>query len=544
MSKKSKRTSSSGDRMSISSVFQNMAIGGGVLPSGSGSSNGKKGSSSKKKNSRGKGGGDDQSQEEAVMEWKNEKDDTFGNGNESAFMDRDIGGSSSDDELDTNENGKKKKGSNKKKKGKEKFSRSKSSSNFSADDYESWISEAADNLTEQKPEIRLQACLNLLQILRGPQATEAGEYILDSYIDTLTVGIIKMLNKQTSSDKNAEGMKLLELISLLALLKGPNEDEFFTSFETVLTKLIECSSLGEVMQSKAMFTLSFLSFICGHVTTRKTWEYIEEVLCEGPDEITDLPYIEACRSWVLLATTMEDEEIMTKSKERVYSGMSRILHESDEIEDRIAAGQGLAFLYEIGDRLDSRGSFGGGEWDEYTKQLTEKLCARKVMGERTLTTLKDIVKESGKRLNKRDKKEQKAVFRIIDKWIFEGIAPEDSIRFSGATVVVRGFREASSLEALKQVLGNAFQSALRLYQVVADILDVGFLADADDGDGKDLKIRKGSKEDKKRDVGRKQDRKLAMEDGISPLSGDIDFADSGGNDDGFANFDPSDADIF
>lgn len=55
---------------------------------------------------------------------------------------------------------------------------------------------------------------------------------------------------------------------------------------------------------------------------------------------------------------------------------------------------------------------------------------------------------------------------MIEDWVLKGEPPEESMRMQGATLEVASFRELHVVEALKQVLGTGFHSALRMFPVV------------------------------------------------------------------------------
>ncbi len=115
--------------------------------------------------------------------------------------------------------------------------KSKSNASLSADDYTDVISESCDDITHQKPALRMEAVTNLMKVLRGGNAKEAGDYLLVSYIDTLQTKLVRLLNRQIESSEE-EGRKLMELVCLLSLLLGPDEDAFFNALE--VSSLNEC----------------------------------------------------------------------------------------------------------------------------------------------------------------------------------------------------------------------------------------------------------------------------------------------------------------
>lgn len=79
----------------------------------------------------------------------------------------------------------------------------------------------------------------------------------------------------------------------------------------------------------------------------------------------------------------------------------------------------------------------------------------------------------------------------------------------GATVEATSFARLRLLEVLRQVLGDAFQSALRSFPVLRSVLDVEhFTMDFMDGGGEDRRVDKNSSRGKKRTNMRTQERKF------------------------------------
>ena len=279
---------------------------------------------------------------------------------------------------------------------------------------------------------------------------------------------------------------------------GVSQDEFFEKFEIPLKKIIEEENVGEEFQSQALFTLGFICYISSLNGQRETWDYIEDIICDGPDQGFFVPVVQAVRSWVLLASVMDDENILERSRDRVYEGMSRLLDNADNIEGRVTAGEGIAYLYEIADRNLSD--------VDNAVELSPIICNQPNMSTNTLNLLQASAKESSKKISKRDKKEQRAAFRAVEAFIFEGEAPDDSIQLSGANIDVDSFQKTFLLDDLKRVFGNGFQGMLKSYDVTMNILDVQFL---EDESSPRQRVEKGSKEDKRRDIIRKQDRTFA-----------------------------------
>lgn len=82
------------------------------------------------------------------------------------------------------------------------------------------------------------------------------------------------------------------------------------------------------------------------------------------------------------------------------------------------------------------------------------------------SAIKQISKDSSKRISKKDRKEQRAEFRSIEDWVLKGESPDESLRMQGAVLTLDSFKTLRVAEALRDVLGTGFHSALRIFPVV------------------------------------------------------------------------------
>jgi len=373
------------------------------------------------------------------------------------------------------------------------------------------ISEGVELLLDQKPSIRMAATQKLLDQLRGPHGRAAGECLLNSYQNQIQTVVSRLIQRQANTPTD-EAPGLLELTCFLAMVLCGFQNEFFKTFESPLKKLVEQPLAGEDVQSQALFTLGFCCYVCRDVEQSEVWEYVEDMLCNGPDDPSELPFIQAARTWVLLASVMDDEHVLERSQEVVYEALSRILAEADDIEGRVTAGEALAFLYEVADRVHGADA-------EDAAALSPSVCLQPAMADNTLKLLQAAAKESSKKVSKRDKKELRAAFRAVEAFIFEAELPESTVQLQGATIEVASFSQTFLLDNLKRVLGNGFQSALRNFDVIAEVLGVEFLEE-------DLsprtRVDKGSKAGKRRDMNRKQDRSYAGDGGGEFMGGEFD----------------------
>lgn len=87
----------------------------------------------------------------------------------------------------------------------------------------------------------------------------------------------------------------------------------------------------------------------------------------------------------------------------------------------------------------------------------------------------------------------------------DGEKASEVLRMQGADVTVEGFAQETVADALREVLGTGFQSALLAFPVVREIFEVEYLSsDGDISSGR--KASKGS--EKARALDRRRDREM------------------------------------
>lgn len=359
------------------------------------------------------------------------------------------------------------------------------------------LSECVEGLTDKRPSTRLKSITKLLSLIRGAAAVESIASLQDAYFETLQTSLVRVLARPGSPEEaDAAG----SVLCLLALITGPHEETFVDRYFPALVSLLE----REEMSAPALFALSFITYICSDNSAR-TLNLVEDILAEGagssslPVDLEDLPddcRAQAVKSWLLLAGVLEDAEVVSRARERVFCALAEQLDEAN-VELKLAAGEGLAFLWECAARLAPP--------DAEALEVAALLCSDATRAAKALAALTQASKESSKHMSKTDKKVQRHAFRAYTSFIVDGEPPGESVRFTGSDYSARSFRELRQLADLRRVLGDCFERALLVYPVVLDL--VGIDASALQEGALGGQTRKGSGVEKRRDAHRKQDRR-------------------------------------
>ena len=388
------------------------------------------------------------------------------------------------------------------------------------------LSEAVENLGEKRASVREGALKSLAKVLRSGSKALV-DTVLD-YSDALLSSLLKLLRRPASE---SEGVGCMQVAALYCCVLGSDENAAFEALEKVLVPLVH-DDVAEALRVKAVATLAFACFVCSSDATDRVMTLIEDVLCEESEgaPATDALRARAALAWQLLASAAPTEAVLERSKVRVFEAVADLL-EADDSDVRIAAGQVLAALWEVAVADD-----GGGDAAAADCRVSGLArCENPAVVSQAVAALQRVAKDSSKRVSKRDRKEQRAALRDAEAWVVNGESPSgETVRLQGAVLQMDTFARLRLLEELREVLGDALPSCLRVFPVLQDVLGVVHLADAMDGDGCDSAVKKGSATEKLRSGYRKQERNyrdisMAFGDGY-----DDDF-DGGGGGDGWGD---------
>ncbi|KAJ1433359.1 interferon-related developmental regulator-domain-containing protein [Ochromonadaceae sp. CCMP2298] len=371
------------------------------------------------------------------------------------------------------------------------------------------ISEAVEMLSEKRSSTRETGLESLITHFQSSFG-DASDLSIEGYQDTLTEQMLRMIRRPNSVK---EGKLCIQLLCLLALYNGPEEDDFLNLFERPLQVLVDSAS-GSLhdLSGPALSCLALISFVCGGVDASfRVWGYCQRKLFNDKTAVGDAGKAKAAEvavraaaadAWALLATLRSGADVLASCRGdwgSLLQPLNVILTSgASSIEAKVSAGKCLAYMWELADEASP-----GLE----TADSGLLLCDDPEIIQETLNAVKTITKESSKRISKKDRKEQRAEFRDIEEWLLQGEAPSDSLRVQGAVLEIKSFGYMRLVEALKEVLGSGFHSSLRMFEVVRDMLGVEHMTDDMDGAGEDRRVEKGSSLDKSRSNYRKQDRR-------------------------------------
>lgn len=250
------------------------------------------------------------------------------------------------------------------------------------------ISETVEKLLEKRFTTRENG---LEQLIRHFQSSheKSTSLSIDGYQDTIMTQLVRIIRKPYSVK---EGKLCANLLSLMGLYVGADEEDFFASVEKPLKQLVDGTNPElQGLRDSALTCLVMLAFICGGVDAGyRTWSYCERILTQqnvlydgendseaetvdsSDDSSTDSKSnatrdvksgvalrASAASGWILLATLRTSEEVLQHcTGEFLPDGGSLLdpLLELLEYRDgggqsgidiKIRAGKALAYLWEV-----------------------------------------------------------------------------------------------------------------------------------------------------------------------------------------------------
>lgn len=354
------------------------------------------------------------------------------------------------------------------------------------------VSQYIDNLSDKRSKIRSESLVNILKLLRSSES----DIIVDSK-DSITDALSQLFRRGISSEK--EGGIAIEVYVVLCLYLGANEQKFLDTFQPFLIN-ISTRCQYEHLRSSAIMAISFSHLVCSNLIDDKVVSFVEDVLCKESEalEVSQLLQSSAALAWCLLSTAIPRQNIIDRSRDRVFEEIVKLLV-TGTVDVKIIAGLCLAYLWEVAGVDEETAGL-----EPY--QIGLILSTNGDLVQQALDEIIRVSKDCSKRVSKKDRKEQRTAFREVQAWIINGEAPEDTIHFQGAMVECNSFAKLILVDAIRGALGDGFTAAIRLFPVVRELLEIHTVTDHKDGDGSDRRVKKGSAAARTRTTQRKQDR--------------------------------------
>ena len=304
-------------------------------------------------------------------------------------------------------------------------------------------------LNEKKASSRLKGLQQILNVLQTSGVTN----ISMNSLNPLRVSLLRLIRHPTTTNEGVLATKILLIISLLI---GPN-DEFvelhLQPLKHVITRVDD-----ELFRQKVLFALVFMSFICS--TNRLdcfAWILCEELILQTSEGLEVSPKLKyhALKYWCLLSSVINPHLVLEHSRDGIFEAICSILEDNDT-EGKVVAGESLALLWEIA-------SLALPEGDE--SQWQRLICEDTREFDNLTASVRQISRDSSKRISKKEKKERKGTMRVVLDYILDGIPPEETIELRGAELEITTFSMMLLVQTLRDVLENGFQNCLESFPI-------------------------------------------------------------------------------
>lgn len=274
---------------------------------------------------------------------------------------------------------------------------------------------------------------------------------VDSRKDTLLDIIERCLKRGQPADKTVAAT----LSSILCVQLGDaNSRNVYLALKPLLITTLNDNSCAASVRASCASALGMCCFIGS--------EELQEVIdCLGAlqgifakklkdGSAEQVLYSNAVMAWGLLLTVAS----ATVQQEAIDLNLERLctLLENDDLNLRIAAGEVIALIYELGRDVDEN-------FDAFVSGLYD--------------LLKELATDSSRYKAKREKKQQRSIFRDILKTVENGTVPAETVKFGSEQVDLDSWTKIRQYNAMKECLGSGVTSHLQENLLLRQIFDLG-----------------------------------------------------------------------
>ncbi|CAI9554671.1 unnamed protein product, partial [Staurois parvus] len=296
------------------------------------------------------------------------------------------------------------------------------------------LKEDIDNLLDRSVKTRLTALGNLRVAL---SSQVLGDFLLERRV-TLTEALERCLKK----GKEGEQSLAATLVSLLCIQLGSGSEgeEVFHSVKSLMISILTDSSSGASARQSCATALG----ICCYIAATDDEDLASSLIClegiftllysENNSSAANLQGLVCCaiQSWALLLTICPASRIQ-KALESHLPYFCGVLS-SENVSLRIAGGESLALLYELGRDLE----------EDFEYDDVDALCV----------TLKALATDSNKYRAKTDRRKQRSIFRDVLHYIENAEYQDETIKFGLEVMYVDSWVRRRTYSAFKEALGS------------------------------------------------------------------------------------------
>ncbi|KAM7514413.1 hypothetical protein LguiA_003996 [Lonicera macranthoides] len=340
-------------------------------------------------------------------------------------------------------------------------------------DKDSVLDQCLDDLFEKRGTTREKALASIIEIFNSSLQHE----FVEKKFATLLHQCLNSIKRRGSAKEIALAS---HLIGLLALTTGPGEKAQEILEESVSHISEALKSRSETSKMSALLDcLAIITFVGGDEPeqTEKSmqimWQVVHPKLGSNVVAIKPSPALISAvvSAWSFLLTTMEGWTLNPKSWQESISYFSTLL-DKDDRSVRIAAGEALALIFEMGD-LEKFCAVSKGYSDSSIDEGNKPRDLAHIHGmkQKILNQVKNLSVEAGGKgsANKKDLNSQRNSFRDILEFLEDGYSPETSMKIGGEFLNTTSWYQLIQLNVLKRFLGGGFVKHMQENELLHDV---------------------------------------------------------------------------
>lgn len=317
---------------------------------------------------------------------------------------------------------------------------------------------AVDALYEKRSAIREKALASIIDTFNSSLQHE----FVEKKCTTLLHQCVNIVKRGTSKEIALAS----HAIGLLALTAG-NGDKAHEIFRESVTPISQALKSGSEPTKIALLEcLAVITFVGGNDTEETEtsmqimWQVVHpklssNVVATKPSAAVITAVVSA---WSFLLTTMNELKLNPKHWQESISYLSSLL-DKDDRSVRIAAGEALALIFEIGSVEKFSGEVKGSidvSTPEGSKHREGFSHVQGLKG-KIINKVRDLSSEAGgKGSAKKDLNSQRNLFRDILEFFEDGYSPENTVKIGGESLKTSSWYQMIQLNFLKRFLGGGF----------------------------------------------------------------------------------------
>ncbi|KDO27276.1 hypothetical protein SPRG_07524 [Saprolegnia parasitica CBS 223.65] len=268
--------------------------------------------------------------------------------------------------------------------------------------------------------------------------------MLQDNVDTLQTNVLYILRRPSP----VEGVLGAQILALMALILGANEDGYYSQIKGPLHLLVKSEAQASDVRAMALQALGTICFICS--SDQEDTHAVLSACTAFFGNASNALAVAALDTWGCLASTLPSATLVDDSFLAPNLEVFLQLLEHADVDVRSAAGENIALFFEA---LATA----------HVEYVDRDVIAAKLLL---------LSKDSSKKTSKRDRKEQRTVFRDVYKTVADDVSPSVTFSFQNEMLRFQDWCTLKQYSTLKKWLHVGFQEHLKYNNTVRGLLDL------------------------------------------------------------------------